>query len=209
MAQWDKEFDDIDFYGGEAFFIMDDSQNMIEIRYHDGMFIDVGLDSDNIYNITVLGSNDSEGLNSPLCVVKISEREKLHDKLQEIIWRFREGVKDDDETENRTAELLDKYGLDFMNVPAGEIRELLTVELKAPADAEYIRLLCAYLFCAGGKEDATELDYCPPCGVCRQVMSEFCKDDFKIFLVKSETEYKEYTLTELVPERFTPNNLLG
>ncbi len=62
---------------------------------------------------------------------------------------------------------------------------------------------------AGGKEDATELDYCPPCGVCRQVMSEFCKDDFKIFLVKSETEYKEYTLTELVPERFTPNNLLG
>ena len=62
---------------------------------------------------------------------------------------------------------------------------------------------------AGGKEDATELDYCPPCGVCRQVMCEFCKDDFKIFLVKSETEYKEYTLTELVPERFTPNNLLG
>ena len=62
---------------------------------------------------------------------------------------------------------------------------------------------------AGGKEDAEELDYCPPCGVCRQVMSEFCKDDFKIFLVKSETEYKEYTLTELVPERFTPNNLLG
>ena len=62
---------------------------------------------------------------------------------------------------------------------------------------------------AGGKEDATELEYCPPCGVCRQVMSEFCKDDFKIFLVKSETEYKEYTLTELVPERFTPNNLLG
>lgn len=62
---------------------------------------------------------------------------------------------------------------------------------------------------AGGKEDATELEYCPPCGVCRQVMSEFCKDDFKILLVKSETEYKEYTLTELVPERFTPNNLLG
>ena len=62
---------------------------------------------------------------------------------------------------------------------------------------------------AGRKDDATELDYCPPCGVCRQVMSEFCKDDFKIYLVKSETEYKEYTLTELVPERFTPNNLLG
>ena len=62
---------------------------------------------------------------------------------------------------------------------------------------------------AGGKEDATELDYCPPCGVCRQVMSEFCRDDFKIILVKSSTEYKEYTLTEILPERFTPVNLLG
>ena len=62
---------------------------------------------------------------------------------------------------------------------------------------------------AGGKEDAKELDYCPPSGVCRQVMSEFCKDDFKIILVKSETEYKEYTLTEILPERFTPVNLLG
>ena len=62
---------------------------------------------------------------------------------------------------------------------------------------------------AGGKEDAVELDYCPPCGVCRQVMSEFCRDDFKIILVKSSTEYREYTLTDLVPERFTPDNLLG
>ena len=62
---------------------------------------------------------------------------------------------------------------------------------------------------AGGKDDAKELDYCPPCGVCRQVMSEFCRDDFKIILVKSETKYKEYTLTEILPERFTPVNLLG
>ncbi|MBR4277657.1 MAG: cytidine deaminase, partial [Lachnospiraceae bacterium] len=61
----------------------------------------------------------------------------------------------------------------------------------------------------GGPEEAEELEYCFPCGVCRQVMSEFCRDDFKIILVKSETEYKEYTLTELVPERFTPDNLLG
>ena len=61
----------------------------------------------------------------------------------------------------------------------------------------------------GGMEDATELEYCPPCGVCRQVMSEFCEDDFKIILAKSETEYREFTLTELLPERFGPNNLLG
>ena len=62
---------------------------------------------------------------------------------------------------------------------------------------------------AGGPAGKEPETYCPPCGVCRQVMSEFCKDEFEIILVKSETEYKEYTLTELVPERFTPNNLLG
>ena len=61
----------------------------------------------------------------------------------------------------------------------------------------------------GGMEDATELEYCPPCGVCRQVMSEFCEDDFKIILAKSETEYREFTLAELLPERFGPSNLLG
>ena len=32
-------------------------------------------------------------------------------------------------------------------------------------------------------------DYCAPCGVCRQVMREFCKPDFKIILVKSEEEW--------------------
>ena len=61
----------------------------------------------------------------------------------------------------------------------------------------------------GGKEDAGELDYCPPCGVCRQVMSEFCDDSFKIILAKSETEYMTYSLDESLPLRFSPKNLLG
>ena len=50
-------------------------------------------------------------------------------------------------------------------------------------------------------------DYCPPCGVCRQVMREFCKPDFKIILVKSEEEWKVYTLSQLLPEGFGPENL--
>ena len=45
-------------------------------------------------------------------------------------------------------------------------------------------------------------DYCPPCGVCRQVLSEFCKDDFTFILARNKTEYKLYTLNELLPERF-------
>ncbi len=61
----------------------------------------------------------------------------------------------------------------------------------------------------GGKDEATELDFCAPCGVCRQVMSEFCKDNFKIILAKSETEYRVYTLPEILPDRFGPKDLLG
>ena len=46
-------------------------------------------------------------------------------------------------------------------------------------------------------------DYCPPCGVCRQVMMEFCNpDEFKIFLAKSKDDMVEYTLKELLPLGF-------
>ena len=56
---------------------------------------------------------------------------------------------------------------------------------------------------AGGNEQDTELGYCPPCGVCRQVMREFCNDDFVIILACSELQYKVYTLGELLPCSFT------
>ncbi len=52
----------------------------------------------------------------------------------------------------------------------------------------------------GGKDSFNEL--CPPCGVCRQVMSEFCSKDFKIILGKENLEYKTYTLDELLPLSF-------
>ena len=54
----------------------------------------------------------------------------------------------------------------------------------------------------GGKEGSVK-DFCPPCGVCRQVMREFCSPDFKIILAKSLTEYKVFTLAELLPESFS------
>jgi len=59
---------------------------------------------------------------------------------------------------------------------------------------------------AGGKRDG-ELQYCSPCGVCRQVMREFCKPSFRIYLVKSADDYKEFTLGDLLPESFGPDNL--
>ena len=52
-------------------------------------------------------------------------------------------------------------------------------------------------------------DFCPPCGVCLQVMSEFCNPEtFQIILVKSIKEYKVYTLKELLPKGFGPAQLL-
>ena len=60
---------------------------------------------------------------------------------------------------------------------------------------------------AGGPEDKAGKpqiqDFCPPCGVCRQVLSEFCGRDFKIVLVNSKGEQKLFTLGELLPESFS------
>lgn len=53
----------------------------------------------------------------------------------------------------------------------------------------------------GGKNNNFD-DFCAPCGVCRQVMMEFCDKDFKIYLGKGNLEYQEYTLEELLPEGF-------
>lgn len=42
-------------------------------------------------------------------------------------------------------------------------------------------------------------DYCSPCGVCRQVMCEFCALDFEIILAKDYDIYEVYTLEQLMP----------
>ncbi|MBR4668588.1 MAG: cytidine deaminase [Butyrivibrio sp.] len=60
----------------------------------------------------------------------------------------------------------------------------------------------------GGPDGAEPVDFCSPCGVCRQVMSEFCKDDFVVICAKSEDEYRVNTLTEVLPDRFGPKDLL-
>lgn len=54
---------------------------------------------------------------------------------------------------------------------------------------------------AGGK-DAVIDGICPPCGVCRQVMAEFCDSKrFKVLLVKKDG-FEEYSLEELLPLSF-------
>lgn len=53
-----------------------------------------------------------------------------------------------------------------------------------------------------------ERDYCAPCGVCRQVMVEFCNPNkFKVILARTETDYKVYSLKDLLPLSFSRNSL--
>ena len=59
---------------------------------------------------------------------------------------------------------------------------------------------------AGGNGDKVGGAF-PPCGVCRQVMAEFCDGDFKILTVTGDGMFEEYTLTELLPLAFSPKNL--
>ena len=42
----------------------------------------------------------------------------------------------------------------------------------------------------------------PPCGVCRQVMREFCEDDFPVYLVRPDG-YDALTLADLLPHSFS------
>jgi len=62
---------------------------------------------------------------------------------------------------------------------------------------------------AGGAEGAAPDSYTTPCGVCRQVMREFCADSFRILCGRSPEDYREYTLGDLFPESFGPDDLEG
>ena len=63
----------------------------------------------------------------------------------------------------------------------------------------------------GGRAGETCAQICPPCGICRQVMREFCTDDFLIYLGRQTSEgeisYQTMTLGQLLPESFGPDNL--
>lgn len=50
-------------------------------------------------------------------------------------------------------------------------------------------------------------DFCPPCGICRQVMREFCNDDFLIHLLGPDGQVRTHTLGQLLPGSFNADSL--
>ena len=62
--------------------------------------------------------------------------------------------------------------------------------------------------CIVGGPEGRIVDYTPPCGVCRQVMMEFCQpEEFQIILAKGKDDYRIYKLKDLMPKGFGPGNL--
>lgn len=75
--------------------------------------------------------------------------------------------------------------------------------------SEGCREFSAIAICGGLSHEKSILsDYAYPCGICRQVLREFANPDkFKVYVAKSVDDYKEYTLSELLPDSFGPDNL--
>ena len=62
--------------------------------------------------------------------------------------------------------------------------------------------------CVVGGADGVLTAYAQPCGVCRQVMMEFCdQDTFQIILATDREQYEIFTLKEMLPMGFGPKNL--
>ena len=80
-----------------------------------------------------------------------------------------------------------------------------TAFFRAVFDGE--REFTAIAVCGG--KDGIIRDYFPPCGICRQVMREFCEDDFLIYLVEPEGRWETTTLAELLPRSFSAKKHMG
>lgn len=62
--------------------------------------------------------------------------------------------------------------------------------------------------CIVGGKDGVLTEYAAPCGVCRQVMMEFCDPEkFQILLATGKEQYEIFSLKELLPLGFGPDNL--
>ena len=71
----------------------------------------------------------------------------------------------------------------------------------AKAVSEGQREFVAIAVCGG--KDGVITGLFPPCGVCRQVMREFCREDFAVYLADREGAYQTRTLVQLLPDSFS------
>ena len=90
MKKWSDDYKNLNLLDGEISFISEDDEDMIHIRYSDGMLIHIGyIDRLNSYFITVVSSDTAEGWKNPLEEIKIENKVELFDKIQETISKYR------------------------------------------------------------------------------------------------------------------------
>ena len=103
------------------------------------------------------------------------------------------------------AALLSKSGKVFLgtNIENASFGETVCAErvafFKAISEGERELVSIAIV---GGKNGSIE-DFCLPCFSCRQVMREFCEDDFEIVLQNGKGEIKVFDLKTLAPHPFS------
>ena len=78
-----------------------------------------------------------------------------------------------------------------------------TAIFKAVSEGQ--RNFAAIAICGG--KDGIITNFCPPCGVCRQVMAEFCSADFPVYLAGADGAWEKKTLAELLPLSFSAENI--
>lgn len=91
MKKWYDDYKNLDLLQGKIEFILEDDQDMIEIHYNDGMLIDIGYIEEipSAYYITVLSTDDEKGWAAPLEVIEVKNKDKLFEKIQETICKYR------------------------------------------------------------------------------------------------------------------------
>lgn len=90
--------------------------------------------------------------------------------------------------------------------PAGICAERAAIACAVSAGKRIIKAIAI----VGGNHDEEGVlsGYAAPCGICRQVLREFADpSSFRVIVARSVKDYKSYTLDELLPDSFGPDNL--
>lgn len=96
-------------------------------------------------------------------------------------------------------EIITGSNIENISYPAGLCAERVAM---FSAAAKGYRSFAA-IAVSGGKAGEEPADYCMPCGMCLQVMSEFCRPDCPIYIVRTADDVKELRLADLLPHAFS------
>lgn len=90
MKDWRDPFRTLELLGGELLFLTEDGEDMLEIRYPDGMVIDVSyIEHWHAYSVSVFPKDTKEGWQHPLEELTVDEKAELPTRIQEMIHRHR------------------------------------------------------------------------------------------------------------------------